>query len=327
MKRKVFYIVLFQAVLIIVLSCTERSGFNEMTFLIGDYYREKLSLIKINEKKPIREELILDLTELRGKRIIQAGFLELNTVYVVSEGIGEKLVDERVYIRLYDTITSEWKDIYTFKVIFDNIRIIDVENSGGYFSGYVKRNVLTHLDFNYQTSSTIYTFSEGEEIVTINCRFADSFISINTYKEKENAFHYYLIDKYSYEKVTEGIGQLYVNKYGDTVVCEKDAKMYILDNLFDPIKEVEIPVGKKGTFFKAVAVDKNSFILCFYSTSPNYLGNFLFGGEHVFKHYKYWLFRILDEEKTHFEYEKIYKYWNNFNNKILFDVSVSEDFE
>jgi hypothetical protein len=87
------------------------------------------------------------------------------------------------------------------------------------------------------------------------------------------------------------------------------------------MKKIEIPIEENKIFSRAIAVDKNSFIVCFYSTSPNYIGTFLFGGEQVTEHYDYRFVRILDFDNFEFEYGKIYMN-RNFDDMVLFDVMV-----
>jgi hypothetical protein len=193
---KAIVIMLFQVCSLMILSCAEEDHFDgvtEMYFLISDYYQEKLSLIKINGRKIAEEKPILNLTELRGKRIIQAGFLTLNTVYVVFEGIREKSTEITVQMRIYDTISYSERDVFTYKSEYDNIRIIDIESSGAYFTGYLNKKTLMYLDFQNSTNSTIFEFSDGEEIIAINCRYNDHFVIINTYEKTKNLFHHYFI--------------------------------------------------------------------------------------------------------------------------------------
>jgi hypothetical protein len=163
-------------------------GVPEMHFLISDYYQEKVSLIKINGKKIVEEKTILNLTELRSNRIIRAGFLTPNTVYVAFEGIKEKLTEIIVQVRIYDTVSFNKKDVFTYKSKYDNIRIIDVENSGAYFTGYLKRKTLMHLNFQNSVNSTIFEFPDGEEIVAINCRYNDQLLSLIPMRKQKICF-------------------------------------------------------------------------------------------------------------------------------------------
>ena len=83
------------------------NGVDGMQFLISDYYRGKLFLIKTDGRKTIDETQLIDLYEIRrGSRIFQAGFLTPDTVYIVFEGSRERLTEATVYLRIYDTVNS-----------------------------------------------------------------------------------------------------------------------------------------------------------------------------------------------------------------------------
>jgi prepilin-type processing-associated H-X9-DG protein len=305
-----------------ILSCETRNNSeetNNINFLIGDYYRGKVSLVKMGRHKIVEEKTILDLTELGGKRIIQAEFLTAHMLYVVFETDWVKYTEVMDKVRIYNMPGLNWEDIFEYRSI-SHIRIIDIEKSGGYFSDYTDRNTLRYLDFNNQTSNVIFIFMDNEEIISINCRFSDKFVVINTYEKKKNLHHYYFIDKQSYEKITEGIGQIYVNNYSEYVVYRNDSQIYLGNDLFNQTEKIEIPVSRGKYFSNAITVDKANFLLCLYSTSPDYIGNLLFGDGHVIYHYDYRLVRIFDNNKPDLKCEKIYKYWNNFDNKIIFDV-------
>jgi len=317
-------ILLFQLFSLVFLSCIKENffdGMNKMYFLMTDYNLDKLSLIKINGKKIIEEINILDLTELRGNRIIQAGFLTLNMLFVVFEGKRRIPTEMTIYVRMYDIINCNWLDVFTYRNEHNKINIIDIENSGGYFSEFFNRNKLMYINFNDQTSSTIFKFSDNEEIITINCNYSDHFVIINTYEKMNSLFRYYFIDKFSNEKINEGIGKIYLNRRSSLILYETDSKVFILDNLVIPTKNIEIPVENNKNFLKAIDVDKDSFIVCFYSTSKDYILSFLFGAEHIIKHYYYQLVSLNNDD---LEYKKININNNYFKNKILFDVMLSD---
>jgi len=317
--RKIFLILFFSQ--LIFFSCKNKSypsGINSMHYLVCNYYQTKLSLIEIYKKKIVSEKTILDLTELGGKRIIQAGFLSLGKIYVVFQTDWVKYTERMNKVRIYDMLDLSWEDIFDYRTT-DNIRIIDVNEKEGYFSGYLDRNRLMYLDFEKQTSSTIYEFPEGEEIITIDCSFSDIYVVINTFEKKEKVFHYYYIDKHSYIKTNEGVGQVYLNRNNGFIIYEKNSKIYIVDDLFNPTETIEIPLREKKFFSKVISVDNEFFILCLFSTSPNYIGNLLFGGKNVIEHYDYRLIRVLNNDLSDIHYEKIYKFRNKFDNKIVFD--------
>jgi hypothetical protein len=323
MVKTIVSSIVFQVCSLVILSCAGGGHFDgtgEMHFLISDYHQERVSLLKMSGKKTVEEKPVLDLTELHGNRIIRAGFLTPNTVYVAFEGIKEKLTEIIVQVRIYDTVSFNKKDVFTYKSTYDNIRIIDVENSGAYFTGYLRRKTLMYSDFQNSVNSTMFEFPDGEEITAINCRYNDQFVIVNTYEETKDVFRYYFIDKFSYKKVNEGIGQIYGNRYSDLLIYENDSRIYILDNLVNPIKKIEKPVEKNKIFSQAIPVDKYSFIVCFYSTIPDYISSFLFGGEQVIKHYSYRFVRILDFDRFEFEYGKIYMNRNHFGRMVLFDA-------
>jgi len=316
--KKSFVVILFHICSLMILSCAgENNSYekNEMYILASDYYKEKLSLIKVNEMKITDDRLILDLTEIRrGAKVIQAGFFSQDIVYIIFEGDNYIPTDSTIYLRVYDINNFNWKDIPIFNNEFViSIRIMDFEKHEGYFSGWTRRNILRHLDFDTQLSSAIFEFSEDEEITAINCRFDDRYIAINTYDKKNNIHRYHFIDKQSYEKTVEGIGQIYVNKYSNFTIHENNSKIYMLDDLFHPMKRIEIPIKRKNIFSRAIPVNENSFIICSFSRTPIYLYNFLFGGEHFMEHYNYQFIRMLDNAET-------FKLSSIPSNKIVFDV-------
>lgn len=321
MLNKIIIAVRFIFFSLVVLSCTIGNpfdGMNEMYFLMADYYQHKLALIKTNGKKITEKYLILDLTELHGNMIIQAGFLTLNTVYIVFEGIRRIPTETTVYVRMYDIINCNWLDVFTYRNEHNNIKIIDIENAGGYFTENFNRNKLMYINFQDQTSSTVYKFSDDEEIIAINCRYSDHFVIINTYEKKKDSFHYYLIDKFSNEKINEGIGKMYLNRRSSLVINEIDSKVFILDDLVVPTKNIEIPVKNNQNFLMAIDVDKDSFIVCFYSKRRDYILSFLFGVEHVIERYDYRYIRLFNDDNL--ECKKINNNNNYFANKIFFDV-------
>jgi hypothetical protein len=297
-------------------------GTDEMHFLISDYYKEKLSLKKTNEKKITEEKSILDLTELHGNMVIQAGFIAPNTVYVVFQGNRGNFTERPICVRIYDTVSSRWEDVFTYRIGLGSIRIIDIEKSGGYFSESLDGKTLRYLDFQNQTSNAIFEFPVGEEITTINCRYSEQFVIINTYKKTEKLFHYYFIDKFSHEKVKEGIGQLYLNKYSDFIIYENNSTLYIIDDTVNPTKRIEIPVENGKYFTRAVAVGKNCFLVCFFSTTPDYLSRYLFGSYREIEHYDYRIIKIFDNDKLNFEYKKLQISSDNFDKKVIFDGMI-----
>jgi len=330
MKNIDFIIILVQ-VCFIFLSCDKKNniiGIDEVHLIISNYYQNKLSLMNKNEDNILEERTILNLTELRGKRIIQARFITPDELYVVFEGteeyIEEDITEETVYIRMYDIASYNYKDIFIYNVIFDNIRIIDVEKYKGYFSGYVNKNYLMCIDFQDRECSTIFKFPDGEEIITIDCNYSEEFIIINTYEKLNNLFRYYFIDRISYKKINEDDGQIYLSKRSDFIIYEKDSKIYILNNIINPINKIEIPFEKNEIFARIIFVNRNSFIICSFSTSSNIIGNFLFGGNHLIEHYNYQFVKILNNDGNIFIVET-YKIENISQNKVIFDVITKQD--
>lgn len=326
MIKKAFFFLLLQIYFLMILSCMEvkhLDGFDKMYFLMSNYYKDKLTLIKTDGAKIVEEKTILDLAELHGKRIIQAGFLTSSKIYAVFEGTGAKLTEELVSVRIYNIDNFIWNDVFIYKVIFDNIKIIDIDTSGGYFSGYVNKRELMYLDFSDNTISTIFKFSENVEIVSINCHYSDKYIIINTRESNKNLFHYYFIDKISYEIVNEGNGQIFLNECGVLIICENNSKIFLLDDFINQNKKNEIPIDKNKLFLRAIPANRNTFIVCLYSTSKNHVGNLLFGGEHVIENYDYRYIRITESDNFNFEYEKLFKNNNYFDDKILFDVLIN----
>jgi hypothetical protein len=307
-----------------VLSCVTRNFFdetNEMHLLISNYYQEKLSLIKLNNNKITEEKPILDLTELRGNMIIQAGFLTPNTVYVVFQGDRGNFTEKPICVRIYDTVSSNWEDVFTYRISLGSVRIIDIENSGGYFVESLTGKTLRYLDFQNQTSNAIFDFPDGEKITAINCRYSDQFVIINTYKETEKLFHYYFIDKFSHEKINEGIGQIYLNKHSDFIIYENNSNIYMINDTVNPTKRIEIPVENGKLFSSAIAVGENCFLVCSVSTTPDYLSRYLFGSYREIEHYDYRIIRIFDIDKLNFEYKKLQI---SSDKKVIFDGMINE---
>jgi hypothetical protein len=292
-----------------------------ISILIGSYYRNKLSLIKINDKKIIEEKIILELTG--GSRIIRAGFLSSEQFYVVFETDWHEYTKNLNKIRIYNLTTLTWEDVFDYYTT-SNIRIVDVENAGVFFSDYWKRNILFYLDIINQTNNEIFQFSGDEEIMHINCRSNDSIILVNTFNKNENIYRYYFIDKITNEKIKEGIGQLFASKYSNYILYN-NTNVYIIDDLINPILNKEISVGNNRIFSKATSIDNNSFILTFYSTTPMLWANFLFGGNHKREHYDYWIVTSNNNESD-IEYFRISEKYNNFSNKEFFDAIILDDY-
>jgi hypothetical protein len=293
-----------------------------MNFLVTDYYRKKLSLIKMNEKKIIEKKVILNLTKSHYW-IFNAGFLTSNTVFVVFDGWEETIPEwtHTFYVKIYDIINCDWLDLFTYGSVYNNIEVIDIENSGGYFSKSHKGNELMYMNFTNQTIDTVFEFSNDERIIDINCRFSDSVISVNTYERYTKTYRYYYIDKFSHVRKDEGVGKIYLNKYSNYSILENDSKIYMLDGMFNPIKRIEIPVESKKYLSRIIIADGNNIIFCFYQEYPHYLGIIITLGTlwGTVKSYDYWLVKTLDDGRD-FRYEKIYRYWNSFRKKEVFDV-------
>lgn len=334
MVKKMAVIILSQFCFLMMLSCAGKHGVepNKMYILISDYYQRKLTFRETNGNKIINEKVILDLTESPRRRIVQARFLSSNIIYAVFEGIRESPEEIKIHIQMYDIANSSWSDISVYTSIIpvyvgenDNIRIMDVEKAGGYFSGYDDRTALFYWDFSTHESKMVFEFPGNEEIVTINCRSNERFVGINTHDEKEGIYHYYFIDKNSYENTCDGIGRIYASKFDDFMILEDDSKTYVVDNLFNVQTEIEIPVNNGKEFFNVIDVGKNSFVICFYSTIPDYLGSFLFGGERVIERYDYKAIEIYKDDKTGFGYDDICKFGFYFRNKQFFDALIIEE--
>jgi hypothetical protein len=296
-----------------------------MFILMGDYYRNKLSLIEIKDKKVIDEKTILDLTEFKGPRIIQAGFLSSEKFYVVFETDWRDYTEILNKIRIYDLSTLNWEDVFDYYNTA-NIRIVDVETSGAYFSvhTYGIRNILYFLDINNQTSNEILNFSIDEEIIYINCRFNDSLIAVNTL-DKNGNYKYYFIEKQSHEKITEGTGQLFASK-DNNYVMYNNLKVYIIDDIVNPTFNTEVPLENNKIFSSVTGIYKNTFVLTLYSTTPMLWANFLFGGSYEREHYDYWIVTV-NNNVSDIEYLRIFRNNINFSNKIFFDAFILENNE
>jgi hypothetical protein len=288
---------------------------------MGDYDRNKVSLIKINDKKLIEEKTVLDLTEFKGPRIIQAGFLSSEKFYVVFETDWRDYTEILNKVRIYDLSTLNWEDVFNYYNT-SNIRIVDVETSGAYFSVHThgKRNILYFLDINNQTSNELLSFPDNEEIIYINCRFNDSLVAVNMLDKNENIYKYYFIDKQSHEKITEGSGQLFASK-NNNYVLYNNSKLYIIDDPVSPNLNTEISVKNNKMFSRATGVYNNTFVLTLYSTTPMLWANFLFGGSHEREHYDYWIVTVNNNESD-IEYLRIFKNNINFSDKVFFDAIV-----
>jgi hypothetical protein len=291
-----------------------------MNFLFANDNWKKLSLIKMNKKKITEKKVILSLTGT-DSWILQAGFLTSNTVFVVFKEEWKIDSENIFHVRTYDIINCEWLDVFTYRHRNNSIKVIDIENSGGYFSKSYESNELMYMNFTNQTIDMVFKFSNDEKIIDINCRFSDNVISVNTYEIKTNTYRYYFIDKFSLEKTDEGVGKIYLNKYSDYSILENDSKIYMLDGMFNSIKRIEIPVGNKKYLSKIIVADGNNIFFCFYQEYPHYLGIIITFGTlwGTVTSYDYWLVRALDNGHD-FKYERIYRYWNNFRKKIIFDV-------
>ncbi|MCL2722780.1 MAG: hypothetical protein FWD47_15730 [Treponema sp.] len=314
---------LFLLCLLLIFSCDKGDHINgsaEMYILVSDSHRSKLFLKKINGNKIIDEKQLIDLTEIRRhNRIFQAGFFEDDLIFFIYEGYSEKITEKSVYLRIYNIINNSWTDV----CIFNDIIIMDIENRGVYFSEYIRRNKLMFFDFNNQTTNTIFEYSENEIIISINCQFNKNIIAINTYEN--NKYRYYFIDKQTYEIITEGFGQIFINKYSDYIIKKNESSIYLLDDLFDPIIKIEIPIKKNHVFHKVIDVNISNFIIFSIKKRPIYLYNFLFGGEHYKEYYYYQLVRINKNNEFNLVNVKIHNLSNISNNQILFDAILKSD--
>jgi hypothetical protein len=320
MLGRIIIIIIFQFFLLSFFSCTERNRPDDMNFLVTDYYNKKLSLIKMNKRKIIEKKVILSLTG-SDSWILRAGFLTSNTVFVAFKEEWKIDSESTFHVRTYDIINCDWSDVFTYRKGNNYIQVIDIENSGGYLSQSYKSNELMYMNFTNQTIDPLFEFSKDEKIIDINCRFSDSVISVNTYERETNTYRYYFIDKFSHKKTNEGIGKIYLNKYSDYSILENDSKIYFLDSMFNPIKKIEIPVGSKKYLSRIIIADGNNILFCFYQEYPHYLAIIITFGTlwGTVESYDYWLVKALDDGRD-FKYEKIYRYWNSFRKKEVFDV-------
>jgi hypothetical protein len=199
------------------------------------------------------------------------------------------------------------------------IGIVDVETSGAYFSSFRSSN-LYFLDINNQAKNNIYEFSPNEEIIYINCRFNDSLISINTFNKNENIYKYYIIDKLSHEKITEGIGQLFATQYNNYVKYN-NSKIYIINDPVNPTLNIEVSVERNKIFSRAIGIHNNTFIFTHYSTTPILWADFLFSGSNKREHYDYWIVNVNSNESD-IEYLRIFRNNTSFTNKVFFDAII-----
>jgi len=306
-----------------ILSCSvgrQVTEMDEMYFLVNNFLAADLSLIKTNGRRIIDRKQIIDLRTIRlGSRIIQAGFLSLEKVYVIFEGSREISAESTVYLRIYDINNGSWEDVLIFRSELENIRLFDLGMSGGYFSGRGHNNRLMYLDFNRQVHYTILEFPRGKVITSINSCFNEHII-INTHERQNNIYRYYVLDKNSHEKLIEGIGQIHVNKHSNLVIHKKESNIYIVKDLFNPTIIGEIPNINGKVLSEAFAVSENAFILSFISTRRDHLGSFLFGGNRAIEQFRYQFIRILDGNELDLPDIKIQNLNIVSNNQIIFDV-------
>lgn len=314
---------LFLAALILLFSsCTNNIQSKNMFILMGDYYQSELSLIEISDKKIVDEYIVLDLTELKGPRVMQAGFISTEEFYVVFETGWRDKAERLTKVRIYDLSTLNFKDVFDYYHDWIGIGIVDVETSGAYFSSFRSR-ILYFLDFNEQSRHEIYEFSNTEEIIYINCRSDDKIISVNTFDKNENIYRYYFIDKLSCEKIVESSGQIFAGE-NNIYLINNNSKIYLVDDLVSPKLYKEVSIKNKKDFYRATGVYNNTFVLTYYTTTPMLWANFLFGGTHERNHYDYWLVTGSNNESD-MGYFRIFKNNINFSNKYFFDAIILED--
>jgi len=326
--RKLFYILLFIACFF-NFSCTGNINFNrgsEMNFIISSYYQDKLFFIKTVDNNIIDERIILDLTENPGRRVIRAGFIMPNSIFIVFEGMRERdYFGSIVHIRIYDLHSSNWEDVFIYKGD-DNIRVIDIVNTDGFYSGYINKNRLMHIDIIEQLYEKVFEFPIDEEIVSIDCRSSENYLLINTYNKEMNKYQYYYINKETYEIEQNGFGQIFINKYEDGYFLhENNLTTYFSKEINNAANSIIIPFSNNKNLFDIISIDKDSIILNYYTTRPNIIGNILFGGKHTIMRYDYIIVELSDSNDINaYKFSEI-AYRNNYTDKMLFDAVVSEN--